>query len=291
MVTGNRKSFTFVTRVILKRTMVTIPVIGKQWYYWRVQSNVFGRWGTFGQPERLDVARPKLTVPSGLAMTFGPPAAHGRQTQLCWTPVPGATAYRVFISRVGHATKKNCLSRQFKPKRYSWRVRAVFSAAGQYLSRFTPAIYFWVGQRHVGLDKPVARRNSVIRVPQGLTASFGPRSRYGVAAHLCWQPVSAATGYRVSLTRHNPIPTRHTCLWRTLAIGSYVMHVSATLKGSKPAVSTISNALKFWIGPKYAAIHGAPPLPTAVPLIIQPQPTAVPLIIQPQPTAVPLIIQ
>ena len=228
-----------VTTAILKGTRVTIPVIGKQWYYWRVQSNVFGRWGPFGLPGRLKVIRPTLTKPSGLAMTFGPPAAHGRQTQLCWTPVPGATAYRVFISRVGHATNKNCLSRQFGPERYSWRVRpySVASVSTSVVSRRPSSSgsgnATWVGQ--TGSTTQFGHS-----APQGLTASFGPRSRYGVATHLCWQPISAATGYRVSLTRHNPIPTRHACVWRTLAIGSYVMQVSATLRGSKPAVSTIS---------------------------------------------------
>lgn len=157
-------------------------------------------------------SRPLPTVSGAVASTSA--FTQGQHIVLHWTPVHGATAYRIQVSS-GHGDVVRTATVQ-RPsyvvtvsggKAYAWKVKARvhgrWSAYG-HTSRFT-------------VQRPALAR------PLPLLPASGALS--GTHVQLCWGPVNGAHAYRLSISGLSTRTERTACTAVTLRPGKYVWHV------------------------------------------------------------------
>jgi serine/threonine protein kinase len=136
--------------LLLETNSYRLPVVGAQFYYWRIQPEINGKWEAYTPSTHFQVAKPSVGVPKLLTPKNGVQHA-GNQVKLCWSAVSGASGYRVTIEGAGSfSTTSTCKSVAVEPGTYRWSVAAEAKGVKTY----------------VGASSPVRKLSVVARVSQ-----------------------------------------------------------------------------------------------------------------------------
>jgi hypothetical protein len=141
-----------------------LKVTGAQWYYWRVQALVGGKWQRYTHSIHFAVAKPKITKPVALAPETGI-VKGGKRARLCWSPVQGAVGYRLRIGGQKTRTVRNtCVTLSVRPKTYHWSVAALVQGAGVYTGAYSVAAALQVHPRRHATVKSHTHHRSTRRI-------------------------------------------------------------------------------------------------------------------------------
>jgi serine/threonine protein kinase len=129
---------------VTSHTSYSLKVVGYQYYFWRVQAQVGGKWNPYSASQHFSVAMPTVGKPVALLPRNGTRST-ARQIRLCWSEVKGAANYTLGVS--GWGTRRvagTCSWISVRPGAYQWRVAARLKAAQIYTGPYSARANFTI---------------------------------------------------------------------------------------------------------------------------------------------------
>lgn len=122
-----------------------LRVVGRQYYFWRVQADVRGIWGRYTHSTHFLVAGPAIAAPFPLT----PPNSSSltvNQAHLCWSRVRGAADYilNVVGAEAANPQRSTCAWISVRPGNYRWRVAARVKGVRLYAGPYSSPAYFTI---------------------------------------------------------------------------------------------------------------------------------------------------
>jgi hypothetical protein len=135
------------------------------------------------------VARPSANRPIALVLTKGSLRVEQRK-RLCWSAVPGAVGYRLWVSRIGtREERSSCVWLTLAPGRYTWRVAALVHGVTTYTGPYSRPAVFTVPSLSLPASRPATRRR---KPASALVAALLPPRRTSSPTRAS-RPVAAVT--------------------------------------------------------------------------------------------------
>ena len=118
--------------VIVFDNSYSLPVVGAQRYYWRVQVFVDGAWQRYSKTRHFTVQQPDAATPTLLTPRSGSVLRPG-PVRLCWTRAPRAVGYELVMRpQAAHVLTDTCATVHLGPGSYAWSVAAFLQGARTY---------------------------------------------------------------------------------------------------------------------------------------------------------------
>jgi hypothetical protein len=156
----------------------SLLVIGRQFYYWRVQAQVHGAWGRYVRSMHFLVAMPTVARPHLLSPGDGTSVTATR-LRLCWTSVKGAAGYTLQVSGipVRNPQTGRCARVFTPPGRYRWRVAALIRGVRVYTGPYSQTRQFTVRAQPTPTPRPTPTPMPTPTAAPTATAAPAPTSR------------------------------------------------------------------------------------------------------------------
>jgi hypothetical protein len=190
------------TTVSVSSPQYHLKVTGQQLYYWRVQALVGGLWQRYTPSRHFAVARPQITRPVALAPVTGS-GKGGKHVRLCWSPVRGATGYRLRVQ--GQRTRTvqgTCITLSVRPRTYHWSVAALVKGVGVYTGAYSVAAVLQV-------HRATAKKSTHHRSTRHVTMATRSTSRGGITT-VKHRTSSTPIEIALALPRHTASNTSRT---------------------------------------------------------------------------------
>ena len=134
--------------VTTPNTFYSMTVVGRQFYYWRVASEVDGKWSAYSQSQHFLVPKPSIKTPVLRLPKNGTSVIFKRMT-LCWSSVKGALSYVLKVNGKSQTVHGTCTSLSVTPGTYHWSVAARFKGARVYTGSFSAKFSFTIRKQVV----------------------------------------------------------------------------------------------------------------------------------------------
>lgn len=158
----------------------SLPVVGKQIYYWRVQAHMGRLWLPYTRSQHFLVNQPGAGTPTLLIPKNGAILFNKRLT-LCWSSVTGSADYLLSVEGMQTKTvRARCSSIPIRVGQYGWKVAAQVRGVKIYTASYSRMSIFKILLR----AKPNKRRPVVAlrqTKPAPRAVAFNFRSRTGAA--------------------------------------------------------------------------------------------------------------
>jgi len=216
---GGRRHASFrhpLLTTLVSQSAYSLPVLGAQRYYWRVQAFVDGRWQPYSKPRHFTVQQPVVGSPAPRTPRSGSHIVRG-SIKLCWAAIPGAIGYEVRVVPHGASVvTETCETVALPAGTYRWSVAAFVQGARVYTGPYSAWARFAVGAA------PRVQRAVVAAQPVALPAPPPAPSAPAAAAPVRRAPLAPAP-IRVPFRRAPP------------PAGAVVKPTAAPLAGRSPA--------------------------------------------------------
>jgi len=129
---------------VTSHTSYSLKVLGYQYYFWRIQAQVGGKWNPYSASQHFSVAMPTVGKPVALLPRNGTRST-ARQIRLCWSGVKGAANYTLRVTGWGsRRVAGTCTWISVRPGTYQWRVVARVKAAQIYTGPYSARANFTI---------------------------------------------------------------------------------------------------------------------------------------------------